>query len=198
MIPERCGILLCQNEIPLKTTLALIKAAAAKGIYTIFNVAPAPAATDVPEILKCINSVSLICPNEVEASMLTGMPVTDMESGIRCVESMRTKGWRNIVITLGSKGCLVLEEGARKVVPHSTGKGETCGRHNRRRRLLRWCNVALLVAGQHARRRLQEGQLLCSVERTEERDPVVIPLQERPAKEVLRVTIGDTVTTNAK
>jgi ribokinase len=48
-------------------------------------------------------------PNEVEAEMLTGIPVREPDNAIKCGLSSLTKGVsRGVVITLGSKGAVAV------------------------------------------------------------------------------------------
>ena len=59
------------------------------------------------ELLK---HVSIITPNETEASMLTGIKVTDEVTAEQAARYLHAKGINTVIITLGSKGALVLHE----------------------------------------------------------------------------------------
>ncbi|WP_439556673.1 ribokinase [Dyadobacter sp.] len=92
-------ILLVQLEIPLETVETAIAAAHQKGAKIILNPAPAqnlPAAI-YPDIY-------LITPNETEAELLTGIPVSDPASIEQAAEILLGKGCNNVIITLGRKG----------------------------------------------------------------------------------------------
>lgn len=105
------NILICQNEIPLETTLAAIKYAMTGDrsgqYYTILNTAPAPSQEDFKKILPYLKYVSLICPNETEASLMTGVDVTDVQSAMKACEVLKKLGVANVVITLGKMGYIV-------------------------------------------------------------------------------------------
>lgn len=112
--------LICQNEIPLATTLDALRAAHERGIYTVFNTAPAPSAEDVERIKPYLRYVSLFCPNEVEAAMLTGFPIVDTESAFRAVVQLQGLGIADVVITLGKAGFVLAEKNKKPV--HIPGK----------------------------------------------------------------------------
>ncbi|CUG94093.1 ribokinase, putative [Bodo saltans] len=107
-----CKILVCQNEIPLATTLDVIKAAHEQGVYTIFNTAPAPSAEDAARITPYLQHVSLFCPNETEASILTGLDVKDAASAFEAVKKLQSQGVADVVITLGSQGYVIGAKGS--------------------------------------------------------------------------------------
>jgi ribokinase len=72
--------------------------------------------------------VDFISPNQTEATIITGQPADDAESAAR---ALREKGAKTVVLTLGSRGVLLLDEsGARrfpifKVEPvDTTGAGD--------------------------------------------------------------------------
>jgi ribokinase len=54
--------------------------------------------------------VSVLTPNETEASLLTGMRVTDVPSAKRAARALRRRGVRTVIVTLGAKGALVASE----------------------------------------------------------------------------------------
>lgn len=110
---DKCKILVCQNEIPLETTLDVIKAAHERGVYTVFNTAPAPSKQEVAAILPYLKYVSLFCPNETEASLLTGVNVTDGASAFVAVKKLQELGVRDVVITLGSQGFVISQDGSK-------------------------------------------------------------------------------------
>ncbi|KPA73496.1 putative ribokinase [Leptomonas pyrrhocoris] len=112
--------LICQNEIPLATTLEVIKEAHSRGVYTVFNTAPAPTPKEVVQIKPFLPCVSLFCPNEVEAALMTGVKVTDTESAFRAIKALNALGVRDVVITLGAAGFALSEKGATPV--HVKGK----------------------------------------------------------------------------
>jgi ribokinase len=94
--------LLCQFEVPLETSLRALAIARAAGVLTILNPAPAPAS--LPDAL--LEASDLVCPNESEASAITGIPVTDAASAERAGRALLARGARAVIVTLGAAGCL--------------------------------------------------------------------------------------------
>ncbi|KPI86809.1 putative ribokinase [Leptomonas seymouri] len=120
IFPKSLKYLICQNEIPLATTLEAIKEGHSRGIYTVFNTAPAPTPKEVEQIKPFLPCVSLFCPNEVEAALMTGVKVTDTESAFRATKALHALGVRDVVITLGAAGFVLSENGATPI--HIQGK----------------------------------------------------------------------------
>ncbi len=98
-------MLLLQLEIPLETVRAAVKLARASGVPVILNPAPAcPLGDD----LLC--DITALTPNETEAELLTGIPVTDEDSARRAAGVMRERGVRTVIITLGARGAYVASD----------------------------------------------------------------------------------------
>lgn len=95
-------IFMTQLEQPVETALAGLKAARAAGVTTIFNTAPAMA---VPEEIWRFSD--WVTPNETEASLLTGLPVTSVEEARAAARALRAKGAGAALLTLGEKGALL-------------------------------------------------------------------------------------------
>jgi ribokinase len=129
-IIESADILLMQLEIPMETVEYAAKMAHEKGIKVILN--PAPAAFLSNELLECLYA---IVPNKTEAEMLSGIKVTDWTSAKQAADIISAKGVDIVVITLGSKGALIKENGSYYEVPvekikaiDTTAAGDTfCG-----------------------------------------------------------------------
>jgi ribokinase len=109
---ETAGVLLMQLETPVDTVLCAAQWAAAKGVPVILNPAPAR-----PLPAELFASLSLITPNESEAELLTGIPVTDVASAQEAAVTLIAKGVRRVVITLGAKGALVCDGGSCTLIP---------------------------------------------------------------------------------
>jgi len=113
-----------QNSID--TVFYGIKKTHSLGIKTFLDPSPI---TDIPEeILRCID---IIKPNEVEASKLSGVDVCDTDSAIAAGKWFLEKGIKNVVITLGSKGAVIVKEDFYKAfdapefdVKDTTGAGD--------------------------------------------------------------------------
>lgn len=88
-------VVLSQLEIPIESVLA-----AAQAERFILN--PAPARALPPELLaRCY----VLTPNESELETLTGVLPVDPEDCIRASSSLLEAGVKNVIVTLGSRGC---------------------------------------------------------------------------------------------
>jgi ribokinase len=96
--------LLLQLEIPVPTVVHAAKAAKKKGLTVIFD--PAPAAQFPDELY---HYVDIVTPNETEASALTGVEVTDIESAKKAANIFLEKGVKLAIITLAEKGVLIAD-----------------------------------------------------------------------------------------
>uniref|UniRef100_A0A0G4ICH9 Ribokinase n=1 Tax=Chromera velia CCMP2878 TaxID=1169474 RepID=A0A0G4ICH9_9ALVE len=101
-------VVVTQLEIPIESTFEALKVARSAGRTTIFNPAPAPPDGKLPEGL--LEVCDLICPNQTEASLLTGLPCETIEDAKKCgaalLKKMGGKGY--VLVTLGKDGCLVV------------------------------------------------------------------------------------------
>lgn len=95
-------ILLTQLETPIETVAHAVETASLYGLKSILN--PAPAAKLPEDIFR---NLFAITPNETEAEILTGVKVTDEISALKAAEIFISKGVKNVIITLGSKGAFL-------------------------------------------------------------------------------------------
>ena len=109
---EAGDIVLLQLEIPMATVDACVATAAAKGARVILN--PAPAAIVSNDTLS---KLYLITPNQTEAQTLTGIEVTDISSAELAAQKLVSQGVERVVITMGSQGAYLYEDGKGEVVP---------------------------------------------------------------------------------
>ena len=118
--------LILQLEIPVESVLRAAKIAHEAGVYVILNPAPA---CHLPEEL--FGYISPITPNQTESALLSGVE----DNLDAAVERLMQLGVKDVVVTLGSKGSLVISEGAKTLVPSlkvkavdTTAAGDTfCG-----------------------------------------------------------------------
>lgn len=96
-------ILLLQLEIPLETVIHAAKWGRQKGMTVILNPAPA---RELPEEL--ITQADYLLPNATELNLLTGVPVTDAASTERAAKALLKRGAKNVIVTLGEQGALVV------------------------------------------------------------------------------------------
>jgi ribokinase len=95
-------IFMTQLEQPIPAAMRALRIAKDAGTITIFN--PAPAAHLDDSIYQLCDYVT---PNESEASMLTGVAVSDLESARKAADVLLKKGVGTAVITLGGQGSLL-------------------------------------------------------------------------------------------
>ncbi|MBL8130499.1 MAG: ribokinase [Anaerolineae bacterium] len=97
---------MCQLETPIDATLTAFRIARAAGVITLLN--PAPAAA-LPEELLALTD--WLIPNEIEAEMLTGGAVRTRDQAITAAQALQSSGPRNVIITLGERGALLVLAG---------------------------------------------------------------------------------------
>jgi ribokinase len=95
-------IFMTQLEQPIPAAIHALEIAKTAGTKTIFNPAPAAALDD-----GIYSLCDYVTPNETEASMLTGITVTDLASAKRAAEALLKKGAGAALITLGGQGALL-------------------------------------------------------------------------------------------
>lgn len=103
--------LLMQLESPLETVIAAAKIAKDNGTQVILN--PAPACELPDELLA---RVDIITPNETEAEKLTGIKVESHADAARAANALHDKGIATVIITLGSKGVWLSQQGEGKLM----------------------------------------------------------------------------------
>ena len=100
------GVLLCQQEVPLPSTKASIDAAAKAGITVELDPAPV---REVPD--GFYKSVSILTPNQGEASSMANIDVIDAKSAKKAAISIRDTGIETVIVTLGDQGAWVESNG---------------------------------------------------------------------------------------
>jgi ribokinase len=107
-------LLVVQMEIPLPAVIESVTSAAAAGLTVLLNPAPA---LGLPAAIWPM--VDILVPNETEATQLTGVPVTDVQSAVQAAQIIRGWGVRHVVITLGARGIAIMDAaGARTQCDH--------------------------------------------------------------------------------
>lgn len=121
------SIVLIQLETPVETISHVMNRCEAHGVPVILNPAPALPLDDA-----IFSKVAVLTPNESEAALISGMPVTDVETAKRAGEAILAKGVGTLIITLGSEGALLFEGGTGTLIPtfpvdavDTTGAGDT-------------------------------------------------------------------------
>jgi len=109
---ESADVFLTQLETNVDAVEKAIDIAYKKGIKIVLNPAPVQQISD--EILK---KVSIITPNEVEASILTGIKIENDDDVRKAAKVFLEKGIDNVVITLGSKGVYTCNREEERFIP---------------------------------------------------------------------------------
>ncbi len=108
---QQADCLLLQLEVPLGVVQAAVEIARRNGVKVILN--PAPARKLPQEILE---GVDYLTPNQTEAAILAGQNPSDIGTdslpGLASILSVP-----NVVVTLGSKGAGILQNGQMTLVP---------------------------------------------------------------------------------
>ncbi|TLU74985.1 ribokinase [Mannheimia varigena] len=103
--------LLMQLETPLPAIIQAAQIAKQHGTKVVLNPAPARALPD-----ELLGLLDMITPNETEAEILTGVKVVDEATASQAAEVFHQKGIETVLITLGSKGVFVSENGSGNIV----------------------------------------------------------------------------------
>ena len=109
---EYGDIVLLQLEVPMATVDAVVDIAAAKGARVVLNPAPAGVVSE-----KTLSKLYLITPNQTEAQTLTGVEVIDEQSAALAAKALIAKGVSRVVITMGSIGAYLYENGVGEIIP---------------------------------------------------------------------------------
>jgi len=97
------SLLLLQLEIPTPTVLSAARRAHESGLRVILNPAPAFKLSN-----ELISLADYLIPNETELSLLTGLPVNDMNSTEWAARALLEIGAKNVIVTMGSNGALIV------------------------------------------------------------------------------------------
>ncbi len=127
---DEAAIIVMQYEIPEETIKYVIDKANERNIPVLFNFAPA---RDFD--FTYIPKVDIFVLNETEASLLADMPVETEKDAEKAANVLIQQGVKKVIITLGTKGALVVTEEETVKVPafqvdavDTTAAGDTfCG-----------------------------------------------------------------------
>ena len=105
-------ILVMQLETPIDTIETAAKIAFENNVKVILN--PAPAQKLNKELLKYI---TIITPNELEAELLVGFPITNEKDAERAAKVLKEMDINTVIVTLGSKGAFIFSNSFNGMVP---------------------------------------------------------------------------------
>ena len=111
-IISQAEMIVMQLEMELAMSEHAIAIAHRHGIPVILNPAPARVLKD-----EMLGQVSFLTPNETEAGILTGMTVDSLETAEQAARILLQKGVKNVIVTLGAKGALIVNAEGAKSVP---------------------------------------------------------------------------------
>jgi len=109
---QDASAVLLQNEINWDTTIAVMKAATEHSVPVWFN--PAPAIKIETELMQYIHTCIL---NETEIEVITGIAIHNVEDAVKAASFMIQQGMREVVVTLGEKGCVYISEEEQLTIP---------------------------------------------------------------------------------
>ncbi len=99
-------------EIPTAAAARAMELGRKHGAKTILNPAPARALPDA-----VFANVDYLTPNESELRILLGLPPDDPRSSRELAGELRRRGVRNVVVTLGRSGALILTDELDVMIP---------------------------------------------------------------------------------
>ena len=110
---DECDYIVMQMEIPLDVIRFVKETAIRKGKKVVLDPAPAVAGLE-DEFWK---GISILKPNETELEILTGKKPKTQEEIKEAARSMVKKGVETVIVTLGEKGCLLVNEKKEEYFP---------------------------------------------------------------------------------
>jgi ribokinase len=99
-------------EVPIAAAARAMELGRRHGARTILNPAPARQLPD-----SIFRHVDYLTPNESELRILLGLPADDPRSSRELAGELRRRGVRNVVVTLGRTGALILTDELDVMVP---------------------------------------------------------------------------------
>jgi ribokinase len=108
-------VVLLQLEIPIDTVERAVRMAHEAKVKVVLNPAPGQ---PLSEELLCM--VDVLTPNETETQIITGMPVNNAEEAEKAAQKLLNHGVGAVVITMGSKGAMVITQQSAQLVPGKT------------------------------------------------------------------------------
>jgi len=109
---QGAALLITQLEVPLPVVARAVALARQAGVPVLLN--PAPAAPLPPELLA---GISILVPNETEAGLLCGFPVTDPASAGAAGRWFRERGVGYVLVTLGERGVVAVDAAGERHFP---------------------------------------------------------------------------------
>ena len=105
---EEGGILLITLELPLDTVREAMKLAKERNMQVVLDPSPVPEGGLPADLCAMVDYAK---PNEVEAELLSGVPVKDFESAAVACERLMNMGIAHPVISMSDKGAYTCIDG---------------------------------------------------------------------------------------
>ena len=109
---ERCDFFLTSLGVPEETVNRAMQVATDCNVPALLD--PSPLGKKPPQLWT---GSSVITPNQTEAARLSHIQIIDTASARAAARKMANRGIERIAITLGSKGCLLLDEDGARLIP---------------------------------------------------------------------------------
>jgi ribokinase len=100
---KKSKFIISQLEIPSSTILHAFSIAKGSGVKTVLNPAPSK---EIPEGL--FELCDFFIPNELELGFYVGSKISDVNCVRKVAQSILKKGVKNLIVTLGEKGCVYI------------------------------------------------------------------------------------------
>lgn len=98
---ESASVVVAQLEVPSETVLFALKSAKDLGKITILNPAPADQFD-----FQMISNTDILVLNETELDAISGITINSIEDLLKASQILLDKGARDLIVTLGEKGCI--------------------------------------------------------------------------------------------
>lgn len=99
------GLLALTMEIPMDTAIFGIKKAKTHGLRVMMDPGGTRQGLDISPLIT--NDIFLFKPNEQEATLLTGIEITDHESAVKAARQLVAMGPEHVLLTRGERGALL-------------------------------------------------------------------------------------------
>ena len=106
------AMLVLQLEVPMPVVQRAIGIAHAAGVPVLLNPGPA---SPLPEAVW--SQIDILVPNESEATLLSGVEVSDVTSAYAAAKVFRQRGVKCVLITLGANGVAVIDDAGERHLP---------------------------------------------------------------------------------
>ena len=120
---SRAKVVMLQCEVPVAVNEAVAVAAQALGIPVFQDVGGEERDMSQDHLRHC----AFVSPNLSELRRLTKMPCETDEQVLAAARHLQERGARNVLVTLGDQGCLLLVEGGTQVIKQAPISLAECG-----------------------------------------------------------------------